>query len=70
MKLKVTKKKARCKRVIAVLNNKLETLDLIREQTYPSHGDFAEGPITMAIVKKDSIEILIPIDCVIFLKDI
>ena len=72
MKYKVTKKKARCKRVLAIVNNHLGTFDMIREETYPPAGDFADGPLTVAIVKwedGDGMEIQIPINCVVFLKD-
>lgn len=70
MKTKI--KKARCQKVMVVLNNELVTADLLREETYPPYGDFAEGPITYAIIKYDSSvapEVMVPIDCVVFLKN-
>ncbi len=73
VKDKVVKKKARCKQVQAILSNKLETFDLLREETYPCLGDFPDNPQTYAIVRVKGAgsfdEVLVPIHCVIFLKD-
>jgi len=72
MKYRVTKKKARCKQVLAILSNKLETFKLLREESYPLIGDFS-APQTYAIVQVKGAgsfdEVLIPVECVVFLKD-
>ncbi len=69
---KVKRKTARCRQVLAVLNNKLETLEFLREETYPDAGDFGDGPIEMAICRVKGAgslnEVMIPMSCVVFLK--
>ena len=70
--MKIKTRKPRCKQVLAVLNNKLETLETIREETYPPKGDFADGPIELMVVKKEGAgsnnEVLFAMSTVIFLK--
>ena len=57
---------------MAVLNNKLETLPLLREESYPTIGDFGEGPAEIAVCRLKGAgsfdEVLIPLSCVVFLK--
>lgn len=68
----IKKRKARCKQVMAVLNNKIETLPLLREEIYPPMGDFADGPTEVAICHLKGAgsfdEVIIPLQSVIFLK--
>lgn len=70
MKKKI--RKARCKQVLAVLCNKLETLDTIREEVYPPIGDFDLGPQEVMVVRKEGAgsnnEVMIALSTVIFLK--
>lgn len=76
MKMKVTKRKPRCKRVLAIIRNKIEEFELLREDTYPPMGDFQEYPQTVAVLRypseephrKFAPEIIVSIECVIFLK--
>ena len=73
MRDKVTKKSARCKLVQAILSNKLETFELLREETYPWLNDFDNTPHTYAVVRVKGAgsfdEVMVPIQCVVFLKD-
>lgn len=70
--MKVKKRKARCKQVLAVLCNKLETLDTIREEVYPPVGDFEMGPNEIMVVRKEGAgsnnEVMIAMSTVVFLK--
>jgi hypothetical protein len=70
--MKVKKRKARCKQVLAVLCNKLETLECLREVIYPPFGDFADSPLECMVCRYKGAgsydEIEIPMSCVIFLK--
>ena len=70
--MKYKKRKPRCKQVLAVLCNKLETLETIREEVYDPVGDFADSPLEMMVVRKEGAgsfnEVSIPMSCVIFLK--
>ena len=75
-KLKKKTKKARCKHVMAVLNNKLETLDTVREEHWPPIGDFdPDEGYTFVVVQwpgqpKDKYPYIhIPAQTCIFLKD-
>lgn len=65
MKAKV--RRARCKQVLAILCNRLETVDLIREEIHPPTGDFAEHPLEVAVVRWYGLEVVVPLDCVVFL---
>ena len=68
--MNIKTRKARCKNVMVILNNTIHTLPLLKEITYPPIGDFADGPVTYAVVKYKTIdEVFIPLDCVVFLKD-
>jgi len=74
--MKVTRRKPRCKRVLAIIRNKIEEFELLREDTYPPMGDFPEGDVTYAILRypsdiphrKNAPEILVAMECVIFLQ--
>jgi len=76
-KYKPKTKKARCKKVLAIVNNKLSTFDLLREVAYPPVGDFADDPLEMAVIRyevssngrHEETEVQIPIVCVVFVKD-
>ncbi len=67
MKTKV--RRARCKQVLAILINRLETIELIREEIHPPIGDFAKGPLEMAVVRWNGLEVSVPLECVVFLRD-
>ena len=71
---KVKTLKPRCKRVLVILNNKLETVKLVREEIYPPAGDFDTNEHHMAVVDYNignihSVEVYVSIDMVVFLKD-
>lgn len=62
-------RRARSKQVLAILLNRLETLELIREEIHPAIGDFAEDPLELAVVQWNGLEVYVPLDCVVFLGD-
>ena len=53
--------------MLAILLNRLETLDLIREEVHPPFGDFAPDALQMAVVRSNGLEVYVPLECVIFL---
>ena len=69
-KQKPGKRPARCKQVLCVLANRLETVDLLREIFLPqTGGDFEVEPLEFAVVRYRGIEVQVPLDCVVFLRD-
>jgi hypothetical protein len=73
-KLKIKKHKARCKRVMAIIDNRIERFDTVREETYPPIHDFDSSDGTHFMVVKWPKQptyphIHIPLQCVIFLYD-
>lgn len=73
-KSKITKRKARCKRVMAVLDNRIERLETVREETFPPQGDFDDSDGHHFMVVKWPNQptypyIHIPLQSVIFLYD-
>ena len=63
-------RRARSKQVLAILLNRLETLELLREEIHhPAIGDFAEDPLELAVVRWNGLEVYVPLDCVVFLGD-
>lgn len=64
---RVITRRARCRQVLVILNNRIEMVDLIREQIHPAVGDFAEGPLEFAVVRWHGLEVLVPLECVMFL---
>ena len=64
---KIRRRPARCKHVLVILNGRIETLELIREEVHPAVGDFAEGPLEFAVVRWHGLEVLVPLECVMFL---
>lgn len=70
--MKIKTRKPRCKKVLAVLCNQLETLETIREEVYPPMGDFDNGPQEIMVVRKEGAgsnnEVMIALSTVIFLK--
>lgn len=70
--MKPKKRKPRCKKVLAVLCNKLETLECLREESHPPMGDFADGPLEYMVCRFKGAgsfdEIYLPLSCVIFLQ--
>jgi hypothetical protein len=67
MKGRKALRRARCKRVLVVLNNKLETVDLLREEVYPPQSDFEEGPLQVAVVRWNDLEVYVALQSVVFL---
>ena len=61
-------RRARCGKVLAILNNRLETVDLLREEEYAAVGDFPEGPIQIAVVRFRRLAVRVSLDTVVFLK--
>ena len=50
--MKIESKPPRCKFVLAIINSKLEILELIREDIYPIVSETGEsGPFEFAVVK-------------------
>lgn len=65
--IKVKVRRARCKQVLAILVNRLETVELIRQEVHPPVGDFAEGPLELAVVRWNGLEVYLALKCVVFL---
>lgn len=42
-------------------------MELIREEIHPPVGDIAEGPLELAVVRWLGLEVLVPLQCVMFL---
>jgi hypothetical protein len=61
-------RRARCRNVLAILNNRIETVDLLREEEYDPVGDFQEGPIQFAVVRFRDLDVHVSLDTVVFLK--
>lgn len=61
-------RRARCQKVLAILNNRIETVDLLREEEYEPGGDFPEEPIEIAVVRFRDLEVHVSLDTVVFLK--
>ena len=67
----VQKRKPRCKQVLVVLNNKLETLDLVREEVYPPQSDFDDENLELAVVRyHNGWEVYVALECVVFLHNL
>lgn len=71
MKKKV--KKARCKKVVAILCNQIGIYDLLREEIYPYMGDMDYEDSHVAVLRVKGAgsndEVIVSIDTVMFLKD-
>ena len=67
--LKIKVRRARCNQVLAILCNRLETVDLIREEVHPWVSDFTEDPFEVAVMRWYGLEVALPLDCVVFLGD-
>jgi hypothetical protein len=61
-------RRARCARVLAILGNRLETVELVREEEYEAVGDFSDGPIRYAVVRYRDLNVHISLDTVVFLR--
>lgn len=67
----VQKRKPRCKQVLVVLNNKLETLELVREEVYPPQSDLDDGNLELAVVRyHNGWEVYVALECVVFLHNL
>ncbi len=64
---KVRTRRARCKQVMVILNSRLETVELIREEIHPPVGDFPADPLELAVVRWHGLEVFVALECVIFL---
>lgn len=64
---KVRTRRARCKQVLVVLNSRIETVKLIREEIHPRVGDFEYEPLEIAVLLWHGLEVFVPIECVVFL---
>jgi hypothetical protein len=62
---------ARCKRVLVILNSRIETVDLLREVIHspPPHPDYDEEPVELAVVRFVGLDVYVPCGCVVFLHD-
>lgn len=67
MKTLVRRRKPRCKQVLAILGNRLKTVELVREEIHPQTGDFAMGPLEVVVVKYEGSEVSVPLQSVVFL---
>ena len=65
---KTRTRRARCNHVLVILNNRLETVKLIREEIHPPIGDLAVGPLELAVMRWHGLEIRVPLECVVFLS--
>ncbi len=61
-------RRARCRKVLAILANRLETVDLMREEEHEPVGDFPDGPIQFAVVRFRDLVVHVALDTVVFLK--
>lgn len=61
-------RRARCKQVLAILHNRLERVDLLREEEHEPLGDFPEEPIQLAVVRFRELELCVSLDTVVFLE--
>lgn len=66
--MKVKTRKPRCKKVLVILDNKVQTLDLIKEKVYPVMGDFDVSPAEFAIVRHENGPVHVALTSVVFLK--
>jgi hypothetical protein len=59
----------RCKHVLVILQNRLEIVDLLREETFPPlPSDFPDdGSLEYAVVNYHNLVVHVPLDCVVFL---
>lgn len=64
---KARTRRPRSKQVLVILNNRIEIVELIREETHPPVGDLADDPLNLAVVRWLGLEVLVPLECVIFL---
>ena len=71
--MKIKTKKARCKKVAAILFNEIRVYQLVREEIYPAMSDFDDNDRHMAVLKVEGAgsnnEVIVSIDTVMFLKD-
>ena len=63
------RKPPRCRQVFVILDNRLETVELIGEETHqPPSNDFPDdGPVEFAVVRYKNVLVHVPLDCVVFL---
>lgn len=58
------------KHVLVILNNRLETVRLLRQKIYPQIADFDGEPAKYAVVLWYGVEVHVPLECVVFLNDV
>lgn len=61
-------RRPRCKKVLAILDNRLETVPLLREEEHDPIGDFPEEPVQIAVVRFRDMDVHVSLDTVVFLK--
>ena len=67
---KSRRRRARCKHVLAAIDHRIETLELIREEIFPPVGDFAYEPEEFAVVRWLGLEVYVPLESVVFLGEL
>lgn len=65
---KVRTRRARCKQVLVILNNRIEIVDLIREEIHPAVGELAAEPLELAVFRWHGLEVRVALECVMFLS--
>ena len=62
---------ARCKRVLVILNNRVEIVDLLREETHfaSPHTELDYEPVDLAVVLFAGVQVYVSCACVVFLHD-
>jgi hypothetical protein len=63
------RKPPRCKQVLVILDNGLEVVELLAEETHPPPGTDSpdDGPIEFAVVRYKDVLVHVPLHCVLFL---
>ena len=50
-----------------ILNNRMETVELIREEIHPPIGDLAVETVELAVFRWHGLEVRVALECVVFL---
>ena len=53
--------------MLAILDNRMETVELLREEIHPPTGDLADGTLEIAVVRWRELAVSIPLNSVVFL---
>jgi hypothetical protein len=65
--MRTRNRRPRCAWVLAILDNRMETVELLREEIHPPTGDFVDGSLEIAVVRWRELEVSIPLNSVVFL---